>query len=380
VETDAELSDRQDEWDELNNNTMGVILKHLSEGPMNIVQDKTTASDIWEELRKTYQLKGYSARHIVWNRLMRSELTQFSSISEYGENMKKGMIELNSLSEAPYQEWQVTSIFLHGLGSEWDPIVNSIIYSIQEQARNKSSPTSKSGTRSTVVDELSFHKVLQRVLDYERRQGQDERQNSTKALSAGKSDRNGQKKSSQRKKRHCTGCGRDGHTDEGCYSLHPEKAPEWFKNKTTADYMALQVTPVTQAGRNQKEDVWYMDSGAYHHLCWNRSRFTTYQASSGAVQLADGRSLECQGIGTVTLKIRGRNGKIDLVTVRNVRHIPDLQEHLLSLGSIESQGNEIAMKNGKCIVTRTKDRVVLATGTRIGNGRLYLLRSMENGH
>jgi hypothetical protein len=378
VETDAELSDRQDEWDELNNNAMGVILKHLSEGPMNMVQDKTTASDIWEELRKTYQLKGYSARHIVWNRLMRSELTQFSSISEYGENMKKGMIELNSLSEAPYQEWQVTSIFLHGLGSEWDPIVNSIIYSIQEQARNKSSPTSESGTRSTIVDEPSFHEVLQRVLDYERRQGQDERQNSTKALSAGKSDRNGQKKSSQRKKRHCTGCGRDGHTDEGCYSLHPEKAPEWFKNKTTADYMALQVTPVTQAGRNQKEDVWYMDSGAYHHLCWNRSRFTTYQASSGAVQLADGRSLECQGIGTVTLKIRGRNGKIDLVTVRNVRHIPDLQEHLLSLGSIESQGNEIAMKNGKCIVTRTKDRVVLATGTRIGNGRLYLLSEVHD--
>ena len=102
METDAELSDRHDEWDELNNNAMGVILKHLSEGPMNMVQDKTTVSDIWEELRKTYQLKGYSARHIVWNRLMRSELTQFSSISEYGENMKKGMIELNSLSEAPY--------------------------------------------------------------------------------------------------------------------------------------------------------------------------------------------------------------------------------------------------------------------------------------
>ena len=127
---------------------------------MNMVQDKTTASGIWEELRKTYQLKGYSARHIVWNRLMRSELSQFSSISEYGENMKKGMIELNSLSEAPYQEWQVTSIFLHGLGSEWDPIVSSIIYSIQEQARNKSSPTSESGTRSTIVDEPSFHEVL----------------------------------------------------------------------------------------------------------------------------------------------------------------------------------------------------------------------------
>src|SRR5947209_5798690 len=57
-ETDTQLLDRQDEWDELNNNAMGVILKHLSEGPMNMVQDKMTAVEIWEELRKTYQLKG----------------------------------------------------------------------------------------------------------------------------------------------------------------------------------------------------------------------------------------------------------------------------------------------------------------------------------
>ena len=250
METDAELLDRQDEWDELNDDAMGVILKHLSEGPMNMVQDKTTASDIREELRKTYQLKGYSARHIVWNRLMRSELSQFSSISEYGENMKKGIIELNGLVEAPYQEWQITSIFLHGLGPEWDPIVNSIIYAIQEQARNKSSPASESGTRSTVVDEPSFHEVLQRVLDYERRQGQDERQNSTKALSAGKSDKDGQHKSSQRKKRHCTGCGRDGHSDAGCYSLHPEKAPEWFKKQTTAVDSLQQQQP-------QLHPMWY---------------------------------------------------------------------------------------------------------------------------
>ena len=64
--------------------------------------------------------------------------------------------------------------------------------------------------------------------------------------------------------------------------------------------------------------------------------------------------------------------------VRDVRYIPDLQEHLLSLGSIESQGNEIAMKNGKCIVTRTKDRVVLGTGTRVENGRLYLLSEVHD--
>ena len=37
VETDTELSDRHNEWDELNNNAMGVILKHLSEGPMNMI-------------------------------------------------------------------------------------------------------------------------------------------------------------------------------------------------------------------------------------------------------------------------------------------------------------------------------------------------------
>lgn len=375
-ETDTQLSDRQEEWDDLNNTAMGVILKHLSEGPMNMVQDKATASEIWEELRKTYQLKGYSARHIIWNRLMRSDLTQFSSISEYGENMKKGMIELSSLVEAPYQEWQVTSTFLHGLGSEWDPIVNSIIYSIQERARSTNTLVSEPGTGSPVVDEPSFHEVLQRVLDYERRQSQED-QGINKALSTGKLLKDRYKKIEHTQKRHCDACNRDGHTEEGCYTLHPEKAPEWVQ-KLMAKHKALQITNRMRAGHNQKEDVWYMDSGACQHLCWNRDRFTTYQTSNEVVEVADGRSIQCQGIGTVMLKIRDGNGRTDLVTVRNVWHIPDLQEHLLSLGSIESQGNEIAMKNGKCIVTRTKDQMILATGSRVVNSKMYVLDEVRD--
>ncbi len=111
---------------------MGQILGHLSAGPTNMVRDKESAYDMWEELKKVYMLKGYSARHLVWNRLMKSDLKQYKSVSDYGQDMTLGMTELSQLSEAPYYEWQITSVFLHSLEAEWQSVVDSIVFSIQE--------------------------------------------------------------------------------------------------------------------------------------------------------------------------------------------------------------------------------------------------------
>jgi transposase InsO family protein len=358
-ESEDQLQDRQAEWDDMNNNAMGRILKHLSEGPMNMVQDKETAYEMWEELRKTYQLKGYSARHVIWNRLMRSELKQFSSISEFGESMKKGMIELNNLAEASYQEWQITSTFLHGLGPEWDPIVNSIIYSTQERARSAQSPET----------EPSFHDVFQQVLDFERRQNAGE---DKKALTV-------QATRTKDGKKTCTHCSKKNHTKENCFFLHPEKAPASWKKREDRDAKALQTKPVALTAQ-RKDDTWYMDSGAWYHMSWDRTQFRTYRATKQSIQVADGRIQECQGIGTIVLSVKDDKGKTDDVTVKDVLYVPSLQNNLLSLGSIEAQGNEISLKGGRCIVTRTRDRVVLATGSRTKNGRLYRLNGKPVQH
>ena len=351
-ESDDQLQDRQAEWDDLNNSAMGRILKHLSEGPMNMVQDKETAYEMWEELRKTYQLKGYSARHVIWNRLMRSELKQFSSISEFGESMKKGMIELNNLAEASYQEWQITSTFLHGLGPEWDPIVNSIIYSTQERARSAQS----------LETEPSFHDVLQRVLDFERRQIAGE---TKKVLSV-------QATRTEDGKKTCTHCKKKNHTKDNCFFLHPEKAPASWKKPEDKDAKALQTMPVALSAQ-KKDHTWYMDSGAWYHMSWDRTQFRDYQTTTQSIQVADGRIQKCQGIGTIVLSIKDDKGKADDVMIKDVLHVPTLQNNLLSLGTIEAQGNEISLKSGRCTITRTRDRVVLATGVRTRNGRLYRL-------
>lgn len=106
---------------------------------------------------------------------------------------------------------------------------------------------------------------------------------------------------------------------------------------------------------------WYMDSGACYHMCWNQDLFTTYDSVNRTINVADGRTQKCIGVGTVAVRIRNPDGTTEMVDIKEVWHVPSLQDNLLSLGTIEARGLKVVMEEGRCTVSQGDDIVVTGT-------------------
>jgi hypothetical protein len=69
------------------------------------------------------------------------------------------------------------------------------------------------------------------------------------------------------------------------------------------------------------------DSGANYHMFWEKEYLVHLHPSSGNVILGDGKtSLKIQGVGTVQCQVGS-----EVLTLHNVRYIPDLSESIYSL-------------------------------------------------
>jgi hypothetical protein len=91
-----------------------------------------------------------------------------------------------------------------------------------------------------------------------------------------------------------------------------------------------------QAGKSS-ENIWIFDSGASHHMCCDREKFSAIWNSEGdhSVQLADDRPLPVTQEGTVFLSLAG--GMRDL-KMKDVLYVPGLAKNLFSVGHAMDHG------------------------------------------
>ncbi|KAJ0489574.1 putative RNA-directed DNA polymerase [Helianthus annuus] len=110
-----------------------------------------------------------------------------------------------------------------------------------------------------------------------------------------------------------------------------------------------------------------MDSGCSYHMTPHKEFFKDLIIQEqGTVQLGDDRPCKIQGIGTVTFKLK--NGS--LIDLSNVRYIPELKRNLLSLGTFESSGYHVSLRDGKAKIINGS--MVVLTGVRRGNNIYFL--------
>jgi hypothetical protein len=123
--------------------------------------------------------------------------------------------------------------------------------------------------------------------------------------------------------------------------------------------------------------VWLVDSGATSHMTWNRDLFTTFLAIEPpiAVTIADGTSIPCRGVGSVEL--RQENPLVpDVITLKNVRYMPDLNTNLLSVTKLEDRGIYVASRPG--FLDLIRNGKTLATAQRFGGS--YVLELGSGNH
>jgi hypothetical protein len=112
-------------------------------------------------------------------------------------------------------------------------------------------------------------------------------------------------------------------------------------------------------------------------MTWNQDLFTTFLEiePSIPVTIANGTSIPCRGVGSVEL--RQDNLLVpDVITIKNVRYIPDLNANLLSVSRLEDCGIFVASRPG--FLDLVRDGTTIATAQR--NGGSYALELGSKNH
>ncbi|KAH3899240.1 uncharacterized protein SCDLUD_004673 [Saccharomycodes ludwigii] len=96
----------------------------------------------------------------------------------------------------------------------------------------------------------------------------------------------------------------------------------------------------------KSEPIWCLDSGCSAHMTDNRSCFTELLPCNTTVNGIGGKRLTAEGIGTVNI-----NGTV----FRDVLYVPDLQNNLISVRKIRSEGYDIVFKKDGTVWLHGKD-------------------------
>ena len=141
------------------------------------------------------------------------------------------------------------------------------------------------------------------------------------------SNKRGSSKSKSRiRKGKCNYCHKEGHWKPDCPKLK-ERGKSSENSGDDADESTFDF--VLFAG-DSFVDGWLLDSACSHHMCFNRDWFDTYQSVDGKfVFMGANFPNKVMGIGTVRIKMH--DGVIR--TLANVRHVPDMENNLISLDS-----------------------------------------------
>jgi hypothetical protein len=82
------------EWEQIQEKMDGIIHLSVEAGPLSHIMALEDATSMLKKLEEQYKVRGYTARDIVWRKLTWSELSDYKSVAEYGETIKKAKTEL----------------------------------------------------------------------------------------------------------------------------------------------------------------------------------------------------------------------------------------------------------------------------------------------
>src|SRR2546423_2200346 len=326
------------EWEQIQEKLDGIIRLSVEAGPLSHIMALEDATSMLKKLEEQYKVRGYTARDIIWRKLTRSELSDYKSVAEYGETIKKAKTELAEMG-CDIPSWMITTSFLHGLGETYEEFVTMIL-------------TVRTKDASGRFQEPELDDVMELLKDRERRHAENN-DDTTKALkSGGKGDNQREKQTHSKASKKGEGCGychSSYHQERKCWFKNPDQAKkEWReKNKDKNEKIreeegekkqGLLVRGAKGSAPPEGDKLDPRHAAAVyltHNLSWfgdNQLEDTTMPVS-----LADGTSVQASGVGTAILNllVNGENVRTNL---RNVYYCPELDSNLISLGTLEKKG------------------------------------------
>ncbi len=358
------------DYDDKYSRACATIRLNCEEGPRVYIKGVESPHEIWSILKNQYESSDLATRDNAVFQMVHQTQSDFSTITEYGEVIKKGAAKCAEMGN-PVPSWLLSSFFRLGLNPDLELYTFQMVNTARTQKR-----------------ELEIDEMIIALVDHDRRQ---QFSKDIKALAAkkgkGKSTTEKEKPTTSpttppstkkdKGKERCKHFGSARHVKKSCSYLMPanQRPVNWESYYGTEHLLTENLSDAksTQSPRSLivaltlnhelKDTRFYLDSAAEVHICYDRSLFSTYnKESSSPVRTADHTELKVLGKGMGPLDVL-IDGKPEVVNFCNVLNAPDLEYNLLSVGTIGKAGYSILAKNGKMTIHDNKDNVALeATG------------------
>ncbi|KAK2988354.1 hypothetical protein RJ640_001539 [Escallonia rubra] len=162
----------------------------------------------------------------------------------------------------------------------------------------------------------------------------------------------------------CFTCHRYGHYSWECQDDPKEenmKAHYAEENKVGDDTIML----AHDGSKEEKENSWYLDTGANNHMCGYKHKFVEMDESKmGNITFGDMSKIPVKGKGKILIKLKNVGHQF----ISNVYYVLEMKANILSMGQLLEKGYEIHMKD-KCLYLRD-DRGSLIAHVSMSSNRM----------
>ena len=322
-----------------------IICTCLSDQLLSSVINEPSAFATWTKIQDTFQKKSRATRTRIvkdfWN------LTKGDSpMATYVSNIEALSQKLRSAGKTLDDDDLIDKL-LSGLPEQFDPVVIKL------------------------NDKPKLQEVISELINYEAQLLYRHREGNAaweQALNV--------RASLHAKRYNCKHHHSNSHSDEECWSQHPELRPKRQNNSkqdithsrynTTASHVACSASVHCTA-----KSAWVIDSGCSTHLCNSRNMLYDIKKQDStrlSVSMANSDPLEIKSEGRYSLIIGTRAYQL------NVSYVPGLAFNLLSVSELVSSGLRISFQNDTCLIF---DGANLITSIKKNAQNLFILKSQD---
>jgi len=309
-----------------------------------LLGDPTDPVDVWDKLSATFQKKTFANRLRLKKRLYTKRLV-------FGGSMQKHLKEFVELFEelavigAPLQEEDKVICLLASLPDSYSTLVTAL----------------------EAMDKVpSWENVSEKLLNEEQKSCE-----LKSVLPVSEASLVSKSNEKQKWNGKCFECGKSGHVRSNCYIFRKKKAQKKASASVAANDDGTVLFASALVSGDIHSDSWIIDSGATQHMCNNVEAFREKSklAEIIKIQVGDGRIINSEYIGSVSLKLNLPGNKVSNCKLRNVLFVPELAHNLISVSQASMSGNAVKFSDDKCEITN--EQKLVAVGSKVG--KLYLL-------